>query len=85
MELSLYPFPGWTKVGQQFARFELPAPPDTDPKLGKKVVRTCHYCGEVGHKVRNCSKMSQELRNQQMYLWYVKAPFLIIFINLSLE
>ena len=32
-------------------KFELPAPTDNDPKLGKKVVITCHYCGEVGHKV----------------------------------
>ena len=47
-------------------RFELPAPPDMDPKLGKKVVITCHYCGEVGHKVSHCSKMPQELRDQQM-------------------
>ena len=37
-----------------------------DPKLGKKVVITCHYCGEVGHKVSHCSKMPQELRDQQM-------------------
>ena len=47
-------------------RFELPAPPDMDPKLGKKVVITCHYCGEVGHKVSHCSKMPQELKDQQM-------------------
>ena len=33
-------------------KFELPAPTDQDPKMGKKVIITCHYCGEVGHKVR---------------------------------
>ena len=26
-------------------------PPDTDARGGKKVVITCHYCGDVGHKV----------------------------------
>ena len=46
-------------------RFELPAPPDMENKLGKKVVITCHYCGEVGHKVSHCTKMPQELRDQQ--------------------
>ena len=34
-------------------RFELPAPTEQDPKLGKKVIITCHYCGEIGHKVRD--------------------------------
>ena len=34
-------------------KFELPAPTDVDPKMGKKVIITCHYCGEVGHKVNN--------------------------------
>ena len=33
-------------------RFEIPVPPDTDARGGKKVVITCHYCGDVGHKVR---------------------------------
>jgi len=46
-------------------KFELPAPTDQDPKLGKKVIITCHYCGEVGHKVSHCHKMPQELKDQQ--------------------
>ncbi|CAB4066646.1 CPSF4 [Lepeophtheirus salmonis] len=45
-------------------RFELPAPQETDPRLGKKIVITCHYCGEAGHKVSHCAKMPQELRDQ---------------------
>jgi cleavage and polyadenylation specificity factor subunit 4 len=32
-------------------RFELPSLADIDPKFGKKVVITCHYCQEPGHKV----------------------------------
>merc|ERR1711864_49001 len=36
-----------------------------DLKMGKKVVITCHYCGEVGHKVSHCHKMPPEMRTQQ--------------------
>jgi len=43
-------------------RFELPAPSDIDPKFGKKVVITCHFCQEPGHKVSHCPKMPPEMR-----------------------
>ena len=37
-------------------------------KLGKKIVITCHYCGEVGHKLNTCQKMPPEMREQQQQL-----------------
>ena len=45
-------------------RFELPGPVEQD-KSGKKVVITCHYCGEIGHKVNMCNKMPGEMKEQQ--------------------
>jgi len=47
-------------------RFEIPVPPDTDSRGGKKVVITCHYCGDVGHKVSTCPKMPADLKEQHM-------------------
>lgn len=47
-----------------FLRFELPGPVEQD-KSGKKVVITCHYCGEIGHKVNMCNKMPGEMKEQQ--------------------
>ena len=47
-------------------RFEIPAPPEQDPRLAKKVVITCHYCGEVGHKVSHCTKMPPDLKEQHL-------------------
>jgi len=47
-------------------RFEIPAPPEQDPRLAKKVVIACHYCGEVGHKVSHCTKMPPDLKEQHM-------------------
>ena len=32
---------------------------------GKSAI-TCHYCGEPGHKVVNCFKMTPEKREQQI-------------------
>ena len=51
-------------------RFELPSPMEIDPRLGKKVVITCHYCGEPGHKVSHCTKMPPEMRESQMASGY---------------
>lgn len=31
-----------------------------------KVVITCHYCGEAGHKVSHCQKMPPEMRESQL-------------------
>jgi len=47
-------------------RFEIPAPPEQDPRLAKKIIITCHYCGEVGHKVSHCTKMPPDLKEQHM-------------------
>jgi cleavage and polyadenylation specificity factor subunit 4 len=41
-------------------RFELPGPADMDPKAGRKVVITCHFCGQAGHKVVSCHKVPQD-------------------------
>ena len=46
-------------------RFELPGPVEMENKMGKKIVITCHYCGEIGHKVNTCNKMPPELKEQQ--------------------
>ena len=46
-------------------KFELPAP-EENLKFGKKVVITCHYCSEPGHKVSHCPNMPPELREQQL-------------------
>lgn len=62
-------------------RFELPAPTDMESKIGKKVIITCHYCGEIGHKVSHCPKMPQELREQAIndqtknYLPYTQTQY----------
>jgi hypothetical protein len=47
-------------------KFELPPIGGLDdPRgLGKKIVITCHYCGEPGHKVSHCSKVPPEVRDQ---------------------
>lgn len=45
-------------------RFELPAT-DVQQKDGKKLVITCHYCGETGHKAMYCNKMPPEMKEAQ--------------------
>lgn len=47
-------------------RFELPAIQDMQPKEGKKVLITCHFCGETGHKAIYCSKIPPDMREQQV-------------------
>jgi len=37
---------------------------DMENKLGKKVVITCHYCGEIGHKVNTCHKMPSDMKEK---------------------
>ncbi|KAG5682095.1 hypothetical protein PVAND_011474 [Polypedilum vanderplanki] len=41
-------------------RFELP--PASDPKDSHKRPPQCHFCSELGHKMQNCPKISQEQR-----------------------
>ena len=38
--------------------------PDDPRGTGKKIVITCHYCGEPGHKVSHCAKVPPEIREQ---------------------
>lgn len=45
-------------------RFELPAT-DVQQKDGKKLIITCHYCGETGHKAMYCNKMPPEMKEAQ--------------------
>ena len=47
-------------------KFELPpiGGPDDPRGTGKKIVITCHYCGEPGHKVSHCAKVPPEIREQ---------------------
>ena len=47
-------------------KFELPpiGGPDDPRGTGKKIVITCHYCGEPGHKVSHCTKVPPEIREQ---------------------
>jgi len=47
-------------------KFELPpiGGPDDPRGSGKKIVITCHYCGEPGHKVSHCAKVPPEVREQ---------------------
>lgn len=47
-------------------RFELPAVQDMQPKEGKKVMITCHFCGEGGHKAIYCNKMPPDVREAQV-------------------
>jgi len=47
-------------------RFELPAVQDMQPKEGKKVMITCHFCGEGGHKAIYCNKMPPDIRESQV-------------------
>jgi cleavage and polyadenylation specificity factor subunit 4 len=56
--------PAGQSCEQAHPRFELPGPVEQD-KGGKKVVITCHYCGEIGHKVNMCNKMPGEMKEQQ--------------------
>lgn len=46
-------------------RFELPVPAEFDARTGKKVILTCHFCGEPGHKLSQCSKLPDEMKDQQ--------------------
>lgn len=44
-----------------FFRFELPGP--VEDKTGqKKIIITCHFCGEVGHKINHCQKLPADQR-----------------------
>lgn len=45
-------------------RFELPAT-DMNTKDGKKVLLTCHFCGESGHKAMYCHKMPFDMREAE--------------------
>lgn len=36
------------------------------PKEGKKVMITCHFCGESGHKAIYCNKMPPDMRESQV-------------------
>lgn len=47
-------------------RFELPAVQDMQPKEGKKIMITCHFCGEGGHKAIYCNKMPPDVREAQV-------------------
>ncbi|XP_037093982.1 cleavage and polyadenylation specificity factor subunit 4-like [Pollicipes pollicipes] len=48
-------------------RFELPqSTEEGKPGSKGKSNITCHYCGEVGHKVVNCFKMSPDKREAQL-------------------
>ncbi len=49
--------PAGSECADAHPRFELPRPED-DPTRAKKVVITCHYCGEPGHKVFGFSQFS---------------------------
>lgn len=44
-------------------QFDLPATPDVNTKDNKKPpIIICHHCGEIGHKISYCLKMSPEAR-----------------------
>ena len=49
-------------------KFELPplGGPDDPRGFGKKIIITCHYCGEPGHKVSSCTKVPPEIREQHL-------------------
>ncbi|XP_043190509.1 cleavage and polyadenylation specificity factor subunit 4-like [Amphibalanus amphitrite] len=47
-------------------RFELPQLTDETVKGAKGKPVTCHYCGEQGHKVVNCFKITPEKREAQI-------------------
>nr|CAD7461256.1 unnamed protein product [Timema tahoe] len=61
---SLLPSVVSTSSKSSHPRFELPAT-DIQQKDGKKLVITCHYCGESGHKALYCNKMPAEIREVQ--------------------
>ncbi|GLH13195.1 Cleavage and polyadenylation specificity factor subunit 4 [Gryllus bimaculatus] len=52
-------------------RFELPAT-DVQQKDGKKLVITCHYCGETGHKALYCNKMPPEMKEAKNLMYVSK-------------
>ena len=43
-------------------RFELPVPGEFE---GRKMILTCHFCGEPGHKLSQCPTLPDEMRDQQ--------------------
>jgi len=45
-------------------RFELPGPVEDKAGL-KKIIITCHFCGEVGHKINHCHKLPADQRETQ--------------------
>merc|ERR1719420_1455569 len=57
---------GPEKCPDTHPKFELPpiGGPDDPRGTGKKIVITCHYCGEPGHKVSHCAKVPPEVREQ---------------------
>lgn len=64
-------------------QFDLPAAPDANAKDNKKPqVIICHHCGEIGHKISYCLKMTPEAREAAVKqeeaklkaLGYMKPP-----------
>jgi hypothetical protein len=45
-------------------RFELPVPSEFE---GRKMVLTCHFCGEPGHKLSHCPNLPEDMRDQQQF------------------
>ena len=59
-------------------RFELPAA-ELMTNHGKKIIITCHYCGEHGHKALYCKQLPPEMKDfpykNDDYKVYNKLPF----------
>ncbi|XP_067671047.1 cleavage and polyadenylation specificity factor subunit 4-like [Haliotis asinina] len=50
----------------QHPKFDLPV---SDPvQLAKKASIVCHFCGETGHKVLNCTKMPNNVKMEQIMM-----------------
>jgi len=62
--ISTYLFNLLTYLSFFSPRFELPAA-DLTTKEGKKLVITCHFCGENGHKALYCNKMPPDMKEAQ--------------------
>ena len=64
-------------------RFELPVPGEFE---GRKMILTCHFCGEPGHKLSQCPNLPDEMRDQQQMSGEIIDLFqLSSFINLFLQ
>ena len=71
-------------IFQSFSpKFELPVM-DAAFNASKRVIVTCHFCHESGHKAANCHKLSMSARQEVLFVTINRHP-LNTLVNLSIS